>query len=71
MKSLTASTAPFRPEPDEGEVSEGEESEDSQGTEDSSTSSDTVTDIKKLEAESVVMEGKAKLHALERDSQAL
>jgi hypothetical protein len=25
----------------------------------------------KLEAESVVMEGKAKLHALERDSQAL
>ncbi len=48
-------------------MSEGEESEE--GTEDSSTSSDT--DIKKVEAESVVMEGKAKLHALARDSQAL
>jgi hypothetical protein len=52
---------------DEEEVSEGEVSEE--GTEDASTSSDT--DIKKLEAESVVMEGKAKSHALDRDSQAL
>ncbi len=39
------------------------------GSDDASTASDT--EIKKLETECVVNEGRAKLHALERDSDAL
>ncbi len=49
------------------EVSEEEESEE--GSDDASTSSET--GIKMLEAESVVNEGRAKLQALERDSDTL
>jgi hypothetical protein len=52
---------------DEEEVSEEEESEE--GSDCASTSSDT--GIKRLEVECVVNEGNVKLHALERDSDAL
>jgi hypothetical protein len=45
------------------------EEESEEGSYDDSTSSET--GIKRLEAECVVNEGRAKLHALERDSDAL